>query len=96
MNTTLTVTPADLIDGFYREHNMISNGDIQIEPHLGQVLVRGSIRAVGSIVAGSGTGIKAGSGIGAGGGIKAGCGINAGEGIKADWGIAAGKGIDVG
>ncbi len=95
-SSMLIVTAADIVNGYYREHDMISDGDVRIDPHLGQVRVRGSIRAGGSIVAGDGTGIAAGEGIKAGLGIKTGLGIKAGRCISAGGGIEAGKGINSG
>ncbi|MBT9134744.1 MAG: hypothetical protein DDT38_01484 [Firmicutes bacterium] len=58
---TLIVTAADILaDGFYREHDMISDGDIWINPYIEVMRVRGSVRAAGLIEFGWGTSIVAG------------------------------------
>src|SRR3990172_5487570 len=99
---TLKLTKKDFkeTDSYYREYigkTDVSDFDgyIEIEGNLGWVRFD-SIYASGHVVAETGSGIEAGSGIKAGEGIKAGWGIKAGEGIKAGWGIKAGEGIKAG
>ena len=86
---TKVITKADLNDkNEYIEDSLIFDGHIQIEANLGYVSFRLALKATGSIIAFSGSGIKAGSGIEAGWGIKAGEGIEAGSGIEAGLSIS--------
>ena len=98
---TLKITKKDIkeTEFYYKEYigEDVSNfnGNIEIEKNLGYIKFI-SIKANGSIIAGNGSGIKAGWGIEAKQGIEAGWGIEAGQGIKAGWGIEAGQGIEAG
>ena len=98
------LTAADFdTDGNYTGDVDVADCDGHIEIVAGLGWCRfPAMRAAGSIIAGSGSGITAGEGITAGSGIKAGNGIDAGwgitagNGIDAGWGITAGLGITAG
>ena len=93
--TLLKLTAEDFDNGKYRGSLDEFDVSVEIAGGLGTVFFD-SLAVAGSIVAGPGTGIKAGAGIQAGAGIKAGLGIEAGHGIEAGEGIRAGRGIEAG
>ena len=92
------ITRADLdSENYYKPSAGLNvDGHIQMDAGLGMVRFRADVKATHSILAASGTGIRAGLGIRAGCGIDAGWGIRAAWGIDAGWGIRAGRGIKAG
>ena len=97
---TIKITAKDLDSNNYYKEDGIGHigpdfeGNVEIAENLGTVRFRKGVYVTGYILAGAGSGIKAGSGITAGNGITAGWGITAGDGIEAGWGITAGNGIE--
>jgi hypothetical protein len=96
--TDLLITKADLDENNVYKHSrdIECDGAITFAPHLGNVIVNGSIRAAGSLAVSAGTAIEASRSIKAGESIEAGWSIKAGESIEAGWSIEAGGSIEAG